>query len=77
MARGRKPSSVSLDDKISKQKESLEKSKIKYEADKAELAELIKLRNNLRKEELMDAVIKSDKSYEEILAFLQKKETEE
>ena len=77
MARGRKSSSVSLDEKISKQKELLEKSKTKYEADKAELAELIKLRNNLRKEELMDAVIKSDKSYEEILAFLRKKETEE
>ena len=36
-----------------------------------------KLKKNLRKEELMDAVIKSDKSYEEILAFLRKKETEE
>ena len=73
MARGRKASALSLDEKISKQKAALEKSKAKYEADKVSLTELIKLRNELRKDELMDAVIKSDKSYEEILAFVQGK----
>ncbi|SEM25897.1 hypothetical protein SAMN04487770_1317 [Butyrivibrio sp. ob235] len=42
----------------------------KYEAEKEALAELIKLRNELRKDELMAAVIKSEHSYEEIMAFI-------
>ena len=65
-----------LDLKIEQQKESLEKAKAKYEAEKEALADLIKMRNELRKEELMNAVINSDKSYEEILAFVQGKEVE-
>ena len=59
-----------LDAKIEQQKEALEKSKARYEAEKEALAELVKMRNELRKEELMNAVINSDKSYEEILAFV-------
>ena len=58
-----------LDAKIEQQKEALEKAKARYEAEKEALAELVKMRNELRKEELMNAVINSDKSYEEILAF--------
>lgn len=58
-----------LDVRIEQQKEALEKTKARYEAEKDALAELIKMRNELRKEELMNAVINSDKSYEEILAF--------
>ena len=50
MARaGRKPSAKTLDDKIIKQQEVLGKSKIKYERDKVELAQLLKLRNELCK----------------------------
>lgn len=59
-----------LDVKIEQQKEVLEKAKARYEAEKDALAELVKMRNELRKEELMNAVINSDKSYEEILAFV-------
>lgn len=59
-----------LDAKIEQQKEVLEKAKARYEAEKEALAELVKMRNELRKEELMNAVINSDKSYEEILAFV-------
>ena len=59
-----------LDAKIEQQKETLEKAKARYEAEKDALAELVKMRNELRKEELMNAVINSDKSYEEILAFV-------
>ena len=59
-----------LDAKIEQQKEALEKAKARYEAEKDALAELIKMRNELRKEELMNAVINSDKIYEEILAFV-------
>ncbi len=59
-----------LDAKIEQQKEALEKAKARYEAEKEALAKLVKMRNELRKEELMNAVINSDKSYEEILAFV-------
>ena len=59
-----------LDVKIEQQKEVLEKAKARYEAEKEALAELVKMRNELRKEELMNAVINSSRSYEEILAFV-------
>ena len=72
MARGRKRkiSTKTLDEKIELQKNVLEKAKFKYEAEKDALAELIKLRNEMRKEEIMEAVIKSDHSYAEILAYI-------
>ena len=65
-----------LDVKIEQQKEALEKAKVRYEAEKETLAELVKMRNELRKEELMNAVINSSRSYEEILAFVQGKDVE-
>lgn len=72
MARKYKPrvSADKLDVKIEQQKELLEKAKARYEAEKDALAELIKMRNELRREELMNAIINSAKSYEEILAFV-------
>ena len=70
MARKYKISSEKLDAKIEHQKEALEKAKAKYETEKEILAELIKKRNEIRKEELMSAVISSERSYEEILAFV-------
>ena len=71
MARGRrKVNTDTLDAKIEQQKAALEKAKAKYEAEKETLAELIKLRNEMWKEELMEAVIKSDRSYAEIMAFI-------
>ena len=71
MARGRrKVNTETLDAKIEQQKADLEKAKVKYEAEKEILAELIKLRNEMRKEELMEAVIKSNHSYTEIMAFI-------
>ena len=71
MARGRrKVNTDTLDAKIEQQKAALEKAKAKYEAEKETLAELIKLRNEMRKEELMEAFIKSDRSYAEIMAFI-------
>lgn len=79
MARGRrkKVSTDSLDTKIEQQKEVLEKAKAKYEAEKETLAELIQLRNEMRKEEIMEAVIKSEHSYAEILAFIKGDVSEE
>ena len=50
MARGRKKvSTESLDEKIELQKATLEKAKAKYEAEKETHAELVKLRNEMRK----------------------------
>ena len=78
MARGRRRADTdTLDAKIEQQKVALERAKAKYEAEKETLAELIKLRNEMRKEELMDAVIKSDHSYAEIMAFIKGTANEE
>ena len=78
MARGRrKVNTDTLDTKIEQQKAVLEKAKAKYEAEKETLADLIKLRNEMRKEELMEAVIKSDHSYAEIMAFIKGTANEE
>ena len=78
MARGRrKVNTDTLDAKIEQQKAVLEKAKAKYEAEKETLADLIKLRNEMRKEELMEAVIKSDHSYAEIMAFIKGTANEE
>ena len=78
MARGRrKVNTETLDTKIEQQKAVLEKAKAKYEAEKETLADLIKLRNEMRKEELMEAVIKSDHSYAEIMAFIKGTANEE
>ena len=78
MARGRrKVNTETLDTKIEQQKAVLEKAKAKYEAEKEMLADLIKLRNEMRKEELMEAVIKSDHSYAEIMAFIKGTANEE
>ena len=68
--RRRKVNTDTLDAKI-------EKAKARYEAEKETLAELIKLRNEMRKEELMEAVIKSDRSYAEIMAFIKSTGTQE
>jgi len=78
MARGRrKVNTETLDTKIEQQKAVLEMAKVKYEAEKETLADLIKLRNEMRKEELMEAVIKSDHSYAEIMAFIKGTANEE
>ncbi len=52
MARkGRQITAASLEAKIEKQKEILAKSKAKYEADKAEMLRLVKLRDSIQAEE--------------------------
>ena len=51
--------------------------KVLQEAEKEALAEIVKLRNEMRKEEIMEAVIKSERSYAEILAFIKGENTEE
>lgn len=74
MARtGRKVTTASLEAKIEKQKEVLAKSKAKYEADKAEMLRLVKLRDNMQAEELMDAIAKSKYSISDVIKMLKGK----
>ena len=80
MARtGRKITTASLETKIEKQKEILAKSKAKYEADKAEMLRLVKLRDSMQAEELMDAIAKSKYSIADIIKMVKgkKQNTEE
>ena len=74
MARtGRKVTTASLETKIEKQKEILAKSKAKYEADKAEMLRLVKLRDSMQAEELMDAIAKSKYSIADVIKMVKGK----
>lgn len=50
---------------------------MKYEVEKEALAELIKLRNEMRKEEIMEAINKSEHSYAEIMKYIRGERVEE
>ena len=62
--------SVSIDEKIKRQKEVVSTSKDKYEAALNELNHLIKKKQDSQGKELLNAFINSDKSLDEILAFM-------
>lgn len=68
MARPRKE--VSFKDEIAKQEEQVSKSKAKYDAEVMKLKDLYAKQDELKQKELLKAVEKSRKSYEEIMAFL-------
>ena len=72
MARGRKPVNVSgtLEQQIEKAQEKVIKTKQAYDAAVDALQKLLDKRDAKRKEYLWNAIIKSDKSYEEILKFI-------
>ena len=72
MARPRK--NVSIQDVIIKQEEVVAKAKEKYETEINKLKELYAKRDEEKKEELFEAVEKSGKSYEEIMAYLRGEE---
>ncbi len=65
--------SISIDEKIEKQKEITFALKDKYEAAVAKLDDLIQKKKAMQKNELMNAIENSDKSIEEILAFVTEK----
>lgn len=69
MARPRK-NNISIDEEIVKQEEQVAKSKEKYDADVKKLKELYAKRDEIKRKELLEAVEKSSKTYEEIMAFL-------
>lgn len=60
---------MSIDEKIDQQKEVVLKIKEKYDAAVAELERLMH-RDEARNKEILQAIAGSDKSYEEIMAFL-------
>ena len=71
MAWIRRTSMEALEDKIEKTQTDVLNAKRKYDEATAELKKLFDKRDALRKEELIAAVTKSARTYEEIMAFLQ------
>ena len=62
--------SISIDEKIKRQKEVVAIAKDKYEAELNELNLLIKKKQDLQGKELLNAFVTSDKSLDETLAFM-------
>lgn len=73
MARPRK-NNTSIDEEIVKQEEQVTKSKEKYDADVKKLKDLYAKRDEIKKKELLEAVKKSNRTYEEIMKFLNTQE---
>ena len=68
MARTR--NTISIDQKIEKARLHFEKVSAKYDTAAKDLKDLMAKKEAIRKDELMKAIAKSDKSYDEIMAFL-------
>ena len=69
MARPRK-NNITIDEEIIKQEEQVSKSKAKYDADVKKLKDLYAKDDEMKKRELLEAVEKSSKTFEEIMGFL-------
>ena len=59
-----------LETKIEKAQEQVSRTKKQYDAALARLSDLLDKRDALRRDELVKAILKSDKTYEEVLEFL-------
>ncbi len=68
MPRGR--STKTLDERIRQAKEKADKAKTRYDTAIEELNVLINRKRELQNKELIDAIAKSDRSYDEIMNFL-------
>ncbi len=60
-----------IEQKIDKAKNDVDRAKVKYEAMVEELERLMTMREALKKEQLVNAISISGKSYDEIMAFLE------
>lgn len=69
--------SISIDEKIKNQKEVVASTKDKYDAAVNELNLLIKKKQDLQGKELLNAFVNSNKSLDEILAFMSGKKDDE
>lgn len=70
MARGRKAIDDTLEQKIEKAQEKVIRTKSAYDSAVELLQKLLDKRDSKRKDDLWNAVIKSDRSYEEILEII-------
>ncbi len=61
---------ILIEEKIEKAKESVARSKAKYDSAVDEVEKLMAKRDAMKKEELIAAVVNSSKSYDEIMEFL-------
>ena len=59
-----------LEQKIEKAQEQVSRTKKAYDSAIAGLSDLLDKRDALRRDELVKAIMKSDKTYEEVLEFL-------
>ena len=69
MARPRKQHRT-LDEVIAEQEEVVRKAREKYDRDVQKLKDLYTKRDEAKRKALLDAIEKSNRSYEEIMAFL-------
>lgn len=79
MARGRKAGTMvaTIDQQIEKAQEKVIKTKQAYDAATDALQKLLDKRDAHRKDELWCAILKSKKSYDEILGFISAETTEQ
>ena len=61
---------ITIDDRIEKQKVVVLKAKNRYDSAVEELNKLMTRRDELQSKELIKAISKSDKSYDDILAYI-------
>ena len=70
MARTRKTNREALEEKIEKAEADVIAAKKRYDHATAVLKELLDKRDAIRKDEILSAIVKSGRSYEEIMNFL-------
>ena len=66
--------SITLDEKIEKAQEAVEKAKARYDAAVKDLRNLLEQKDAQRKQELLKAVENSPRSFDEIMTFLKAEE---
>jgi len=69
--------SISIDEKIAKQKEVVSQAKDKYDSSLNELNLLMKKKQELQGKELLNAFVNSSRSLDEILVFMSENEDDE
>ena len=73
----RTKSVTSLDEQIEKAQERLAKAKAQYDSAAADLRKLLEERESRRQKLLMAAIAKSNKSFEDILRFLESRPSDQ
>ena len=72
----RMTSMEALEHKIERAQEQVSRTKKQYDAAIKTLSDLLDKRDALKRDELIKAIMKSDKTYDEVLAFLKSEESE-